>query len=464
MSGIASLPVTDTFGYDIVSWLFRRHVSTTAFDWDWFEDENRLGETWPRFLPLLEEDSFVEAHVPYREWLSGARNGRTELAWLMSRFNELKMTPKEKAELYNSLKLYVRWSPGYRATRTGLRLPTRNIYYHRSPLIQRRDVSFKTEIEAAPLPMRKLRPKDGERILDIAREASTVRYRELYGFSYGDPKSVFKVHLGRGTDLFLMSLPPERRLPLRAYHSAMIFKNGVPVGYFEGLSFFERMESGFNLYYTFREGETAWLYARTLNVVRHFTGVSSFALDPYQIGHQNEEGIESGAFWFYRKLGFRPVRQSTLELTQIEEQKIAQRTGYRTSLATLRRLAAGPMILELDPKYSGDWERFSIRSIGLAVQRRMAKKFNGSAERMLNASARQVSHALEIDKSSWLEESGQFSLVLSLIDDLSRWSIEEKRLLISIIRAKCRGDEATYLRRMMKHRRLRNEILRLGSK
>jgi len=28
----------------------------------------------------------------------------------------------------------------------------------------------------------------------------------------------------------------------------MIFKNGVPVGYFEGLSLFERMESGFNLY------------------------------------------------------------------------------------------------------------------------------------------------------------------------------------------------------------------------
>jgi hypothetical protein len=84
-------------------------------------------------------------------------------------------------------------------------------------------------------------------MLDIAREASTVRYRELYGFTHGDPGSVFKVDLGRGTELYIMTLPPDRRLPLRAYHSAMIFKNGVPVGYFEGLSFFERMESGFNL-------------------------------------------------------------------------------------------------------------------------------------------------------------------------------------------------------------------------
>ena len=90
----------------------------------------------------------------------------------------------------------------------------------------------------------------------------------------------------------------------------MIYKNGVPIGYFEGLSFFERMESGFNLYYTFREGETAWLYANILNVMSRLTGVSSFSLDPYQIGFENEEGIQSGAFWFYRKLGFRSTRRS----------------------------------------------------------------------------------------------------------------------------------------------------------
>ena len=52
--------------------------------------------------------------------------------------------------------------------------------------------------------------------------------------------------LGRGVELFLIGLPAEKRLPLRAYHAATIYKNGVPIGYFEGLSLFERMESGFN--------------------------------------------------------------------------------------------------------------------------------------------------------------------------------------------------------------------------
>src|SRR6185503_1907722 len=136
---------------------------------------------------------------------------------------------------------------------------------------------------------------EGEKILDLARETSAVRYRELHGFTYGDARRVIKAEIGRGTVVYVVGVPPENRLPLRAYHAAMIFKSGVPVGYFEGLSICERMESGFNLYYTFRDGETAWLYARTLHIFRHLLGVRAFSLDPYQIGHENEEGIESGA-------------------------------------------------------------------------------------------------------------------------------------------------------------------------
>src|SRR6266496_6356788 len=136
---------------------------------------------------------------------------------------------------------------------------------------------------------------------------------EIYTLSLHDALPIY---------LFVMGTPPARRLPLRAYHAAMIFKNGVPVGYFEGLSLFERMESGFNFYYSFREGETAWIYARTLNIFHHLLGVTAFSIDPYQVGHENEEGIESGAFWFYRKLGFRPTNSDRLWLTESEERKI----------------------------------------------------------------------------------------------------------------------------------------------
>jgi hypothetical protein len=127
--------------------------------------------------------------------------------------------------------------------------------------------------------------------------------------------------------------------------------------------FLNEWKAVFNLYYTFRDGETAWLYARVLGVMRKLTGVSAFSLDPYQIGHENEEGIESGAFWFYRKFGFDRYESSIQRLTRREEEKIASRKNYRTSAATLRRLAEAPMIFELDQIHEGDWDRFQFETL-----------------------------------------------------------------------------------------------------
>jgi hypothetical protein len=305
----------------------------------------------------------------------------------------------------------VRWTPSYSASRTGMRLPAKNVFYHQDPFIQRRDIDLAKELAQPSPKLQKLSAAQGEKALDMAREASTIRYRELYGFTHGDPTHVYRATLGRGVELFLMGLPAGKRLPLRAYHAAMIYKNGIAVGYFEGLSLFERMESGFNLYYTFRDGETAWLYARTLNVMHHFAGVTAFSLDPYQIGHENEEGIESGAFWFYRKLAFRPVQREAMQLAAKEEEKLKTLKGYRTSAATLRKLAASPMIFELDDKRRGDWDRFQVRKIGFKAQR----------------------------------ES-----VLALIPE-------------GIMRAKTGVEEVTYLRLMQRDEKLRRAIIALGS-
>jgi hypothetical protein len=430
ISGIAGTSVVDTFSFYIVRWLLQRHPSQVDLDWDWFQDENRLAETWPRFMPLLEEDAFVEANVPYREWLRAARGRRSELRWVFEQLDKLPRSEHERAELYDSQQLYVRWTPGFNASRTGMRVAARKLFYHRGPLIQRRDINLRKELAQPSPSLQKLSRGQGEKALDMARDASTIRYRELYGFTHGDPKYVYRVELGRGIELFVIGLPAERRLPLRAYHAAMIYKNGVPIGYFEGLSLFERMESGFNLYYTFREGETAWLYARTLNLMHHIAGVTAFSLDPYQIGYENEEGIESGAFWFYRKLGFRPMRTEALRLAEREERKIATGKGYRTSAATLRRLARSPMIFELESARRGDWDRFQLRQIGFRAQRQSAKGFDA---------------------------------VLSLLPDWKRWSDAEKKLLSRIVRAKTSAEETTYLRLMRRHERLRKAIIKLGS-
>jgi len=382
VSGIAGTSVTDTFSFYIVRRLLQRHPSQLAIYWEWFESDNRLAATWPRFMPLLEEDAFVEANVPYREWLAAARGDRSELAWLIEQFDKLPKPDNERAELYDSQQLYVRWTPSFEVSRSGMRLRPGKMFYHRDPLIQRRDIDLRKELAQPSPELKKLSPQEGEKALDMARDASTVRYRELYGFTHGDPKQIYRAEFGRGVEIFIMALPAERRLPLRTYYAVMIYKNGVAIGYFEGLSLFERMESGFNLYYTFRDGETAWLYACMLNVMHHFAGVTAFSLDPYQIGFENEEGIASGAFWFYRKLGFRPTEPEALQLALKEEEKLRTRKGYRTSAATLRKLARSPMIFELEEQRSGDWDNFQIRKIGFKAQRGLTEEEKQALERV----------------------------------------------------------------------------------
>jgi hypothetical protein len=463
VSGIAGTSVTSNFSYALARWLAHKTPRQLSIDWDWMENEEQWSAILPRFLPLLADDAMVEAHVPLREWLRAATGRQNEIVWLLDRFESLDISDKEKAELYDSLKLHITWKFPFSASRTGMRLPPRNIFFHSEQLIQRREVLLAAELSSPPIPVERLSRREGEKILDMARETSAVRYRELHGFTYGDATRIVKADLGRGTEAFVIGVPPEPRLPLRAYHAAIIFKNGVPVAYFEGLSLFERMESGFNLYYTFREGETAWLYARILRLMRQLLGVTVFSIEPYQIGHENEEGIASGAFWFYRKLGFRPVRPEILKLTQAEEQKMANDRRYRTSARTLRKLAAGYMLFETSEatRNSGEWDRFEARNIGLAVQRRMGREFRGDPKKIRTHSIDLVRRALDVKT---LTSDSDLPLVLAMIPDLKNWSAADKELAARVLAAKHGRDEANYLEQMQKHALLRAFMIGLGSK
>jgi hypothetical protein len=469
VSGIVGTSVTSNFSYALVRWLTAKYPAQISIDWDWFEDEERFGATVRRFLPLLEEDAMVEAHVPYREWLRAATGRKNELVWLIGQFESLNISDRAKTELYESLKLHVTWKFAARVSRTRMTLPVPRVFFHDKPLIQRREVSLPIELSAPPIPVQRITPAAGEKILDLARETSAVRYRELHGFTYGDPRHVLRAELGRGTEVFVMGVPPAYRLPLRAYHAALIFKNGVPVAYFEGLSIFERMESGFNLYYTFREGETAWLYARILRLMRQLLGVTVFSIDPYQVGHENEEGIESGAFWFYRKLGFRPVRPDLMKLTLSEERKLAADPRRRSSARTLRKLAAGHMLFETPGTdgRAGEWDRFEVRSIGLAIQRRMGREFDSNPERIRTKSVDFVKAALKLRTGRWREEElaalENLTLVMAAAPDIQHWPSDEKELAARIIQAKASRDEALYLKLMQKHAPLRALAIRLGS-
>ena len=124
--GIAGTVVEATFSYPMVCWLVQRHAKSISIQWDDYERETQRAVIWPRFFPLMEEDSLTEANVPYLDWLKAARGRHDELPWLVRQFQRLPGFPKETAEkekaaLYDSLEIMVRWDmSGSRASRTSL--------------------------------------------------------------------------------------------------------------------------------------------------------------------------------------------------------------------------------------------------------------------------------------------------------------------------------------------------------
>ena len=411
ISGIAGTALSTNFSHEFASSLVARHGSALRIDWDAFERQDRLGPVLARLLPAAFEDWSVEPHIDWRGWFEAAR---CSLPWLLTHLDP---------STYDALEIPLRWEVGSsQAARSQTRIPRRQVFYHDRPFLKRSEISIAQEFRSPAITITRLPSTRAQKIMDVMIDTSAVRYRELWGFTHPYLDRFYHADFGRGVDFYYSGVPKEWRLPFRAYHSGMYFKNGVPIGYFEGLSFFEHMDAGFNLYYTFREGETAWLYARTLKFFRERLGVKCFTVDPYQLGHENEEAIASGAYWFYHKLGFQPVTEEIARLSAREEEKIRNRKGYRTPPVILRRLARMPLLL-------GDaleWGHFSLHKLGQKIER-------GTGQ------------------SAWE----------SL---LARVSLERnaERTAKKILQAKMAPEEAAYLRLLQKSPHLRRQVIRMG--
>ena len=491
-SGVSGTTMEDTLSFDVARWLVpgqtgkrgRTGVSAphvrVEIAWDSYDPGRELGTTGPRFVPLLEDDAFVEADTPFQRWLKTAAGRKKATAgWLIERFDRLPLPDTQKSELYDSLRIPLRWSfNNSPISRTRNWHRPKHPYYHQGPLIPRNHVSLAEQLSRPAPKLTKLSLREGQRIADQIREIMLVRYRELYGTTLADPRSVIRVdNLGRGLEIYLWNLPPDRRLPLRAYTAGFTLKNGVPINYIEAIGLCEWMEVGFNTFYTFRGGEAGWIYAQVLRSLCALMGTTVISVYPYQLGHDNEEAIESGAFWFYRKLGFRPGRPDLRRLVEQEEKKIAACGAgapvpqYRTPARTLKRLATGHVFYDVERGAAqgsepSPWDSFSTRNIGLRVNECMSRKFKGDPDRMRHVATHTLECTLGVSTVSWtpLEKSAFENLALALtqVSALRAWTRQEKEGLVRVIRAKCKPNEMLYLRLTQQHRRLRETLLKAG--
>jgi hypothetical protein len=307
--------------------------------------------------------------------------------------------------------------------------------------------------------VRRAERAEGARLLDAAQAAVLVRYREVHAFNRADPADVLVVEAGRGAQLAWLGLQPAYRLPLRAHYGYLLLKNGVPVGYGDVSLFLEQAEVAFNVFETFRQGESAFLLVRLCAFLFQRLGARVFRLSPYQLGQENEEALASGAFWFYYRLGFRPGRPDLARLAAAERQRIRRHPGHRSSRATLARLAEGGMALAV--------RRHDAAAAGVDA-RRLGLEAAGRAARAGHGPDRALARALGAGRwRTWPPAErrafARWAAVLAGVPGLGAWPVRDRRALRDLIRAKGRGPEADYLRRLREHRRLRRSLVALAA-
>jgi hypothetical protein len=298
--------------------------------------------------------------------------------------------------------------------------------------------------------VRQLGPVAGSRLIDLAREAMVTRSRDLDAFAHGDRRDVRLVDDGDGLAFALIGVVPERRLFLPAVYGALTLRNGVPIGYVQLDVLLGHAEVSYNTFATFRGGEAGFVFCRLLAACRHVFGVSSFSIEPYQLGRGNDEGIDSGAWWFYARFGFRPRDPGVARLAGVELTKRAKRPAYRSSRATLLRLAQAHLFWPAADGRGGTLA--PTAAVGLALARRFAARV---AKRLGVGSLRRFPPGERL----WFR---RLAPLVDALDGLEHWPAGERRALVSVLRAKGGRRESDFARLFDRHPRLAPAILALA--
>ena len=250
------------------------------------------------------------------------------------------------------------------------------------------------------------------------------------------------------------------RAPLAAIYGGLTLANGVPIGYFQADVAGRTAALSFNTFETFRGGEAAFTFGRLLAALRHAFGVDAFSIEPYQLGEGNDEGLASGAWWFYFKLGFRPRAAAARQQADAELARIKRRAAHRSSAATLRRLAAHHLFFDLDRRRRTPLP--PLAALGFRVARLLAARGENRGEALaaVQSEAAQVLGLRSLAGLNAGERQAFAGLApLVLLAGAGRWPLPQRRDLLALIRAKAADSELGYVQRLAAHRPLCKTLL-----
>lgn len=470
-SGVAGSDARYPFFADTARWLARRWPRRLELDWDAFDAKKQA--LLEGRLPLLTHDgespAVDESPMGLREWVEALRGpGETGAAALGRALAALDASPQVRDVLQDELDvpMLLLWGPGA-PERSTARFAGAPATFQAAPLRRHRPDLW-AEIARPPRAIVPLSLKRGREAVDLARRAMITRERDLDAFMYGDPHDVRLVDCGDGLAFLAIGMQPERRLLLESVYGFLTLKNGVPIGYVLTSALFGSSEIAYNVFESWRGGEAAWVYARVLSMTRAIFGSEVFTIYPYQLGGEgNEEGLKSGAWWFYQKLGFRARDPGVLRLMRRELAAMRRRPGHRTSIATLKRIAEHNVYLERGPRRRDVMGALRGDRIGLAATRWLSRHCGGDRRAAAGAIANEAAVLLGAgDRRGWTAgERHAFRAWAPLIlamPGVARWSATERRAAAALIRAKGGRRESDYVRLLDRHARLRGALTALA--
>ena len=467
-TGIEGSATNYSFCWTTALWLATNWPKSLTIDWDEFENEGKLWSVLYALLPFTESLALDEADLDTRSLVDLLKKeNESDATFLIRSFARSLGHADTREIVYEDLDLPCILSPGPSTpSRTDARYKPSPVVYQSGPLDRRRP-DLKKAILEPPLAVRPVDAVEGRALIDMARSAMVARSRDLYAFEYGDENDVRLFDFEDGLQFAAIGLQPAYRLMLESVYAFLTLKNGIPIGYVLTRSYFNSSEVAYNVFETYRGGEAARVYGQVLSMTHRLFGADVFTAEPYQLGHDNEEGLASGAWWFYYKLGFRPLDPHIKRLVRKELARMRRNPEYRSSEPTLNELSAKNMFFFLGKTRRDIRGVIPLDKIAVAVSRYLGQRFGSDRDVAMETCEREAARVLGLRSFRGYSADERMAfrrwspLILAL-PGVSRWSKDDKRALSRVARAKGGHRESEYLQLFDSHEKLRQALLQLA--
>lgn len=463
-SGLAGTTLWFPFFYPTALWLVRCWPTQLILERADITAGESIAGLLPALLTPVEAHGLRESKLPGFAALDAVRGRDTDATFLVRRVAAMPTDERTREAYYDAINPSCLLLAGPDTpSRTRAKFPAVQPVWQTQPLRRTRP-DLATEIQRAPRTMRGASRTEAAALIALARGAMVTRKRDLDAFAYANDRDVWWIEDDGGLAFALIGMRIERRTVVAATYGGLTLQNGVPVGYHQSDVIGRSAAVSFNTFETFRGGEAAHTFARLLAALANAFGTRSFSIEPYQLGKNNDEGLASGAWWFYAKLGFRPRTRAGRELAQREFNLNERSPGRRTPPDTLRALADHHLFFDLDRRRPAPL--IAPATLGLAAARHLtalAGSDRGAGVALASAAAMKSCGLRSLDGFTTAERAAweAWAPLLSMLPH-ARWTREERAALVRLIRDKAAESERDYVRAFAELPRLEAALARLG--